>query len=114
MTEQPASNARPAPRSADEIEAQIAATRERLASTIDSLAVKVQPENLAKGAIDKVKGIFVKDDGGVRIERVAAVAVAVVGLVVVRHRLRSWSRSRAVPAGPQIVYVPVPKSQLVG
>ena len=102
---------RPATRSADEIEQNLAATRERLAGALDALQNKVRPENLMKDGLAKVKGIYVKPDGGVRIERVAATAAAVVGVVVLKQGLRSWSRKRAA-ANPEVVYVPVLKSAL--
>ncbi|TWE07838.1 DUF3618 domain-containing protein [Rudaeicoccus suwonensis] len=42
-------------RSAKEIEADLAATRERLASTVDELAFRAQPKELAKRSVEDVK-----------------------------------------------------------
>lgn len=103
---------RPAPRSADQIESDLDAARQRLAGTIETLSEKVKPENLAKEGMAKVKGIFFKPDGGVRVERVAATAAVVVGTIVLRQGLRAWSRKRALGRIPDVVYVPVPRSQL--
>ncbi|RNI21323.1 DUF3618 domain-containing protein [Flexivirga caeni] len=47
--------AKPATRSAKEIEADLAATRERLAGTIDELAFRAQPKELAKRQMEDVK-----------------------------------------------------------
>ena len=103
---------RPAPRSADQIESDLDAARQRLAGTIETLSEKVKPENLAKEGIAKVKGIFFKPDGGVRVERVAATAAVLVGVIVVRQGLSSWSRKRSLSRLPDVVYLPVPRSQL--
>ncbi|GAB3487039.1 DUF3618 domain-containing protein [Flexivirga lutea] len=47
--------AKPATRSAKDIEADLAATRERLAGTIDELAFRAQPKELAKRQVEDVK-----------------------------------------------------------
>ena len=99
----------PKPRSADQIEADIAATRDRIAGTLDTLQDKVKPENLVKSGLGKVKGIYIKEDGGVRIERVAATAALVVGVVLLRKGLNSYSRSRVMKHMPDVMWVPVPK-----
>jgi len=99
---------KPAPRSPDQIESDLAATRDRLASTIDSLHERVKPENIAKQALGKVKGVYIKPGGGIRVERVAATAVAVVGLVLVSRGLNSLRQRRM----PDVVWVPVPRDQM--
>ena len=102
----------PAPRSADQIQADIDATRERLAGTLDTLQSRVKPENLLRSGVAKVKGVYVKPGGGVRVDRVAATAAAVVGVVLVSRGLRSIGRRVAESRQPDVVYVPVPRSQL--
>ncbi len=99
----------PKPRSADQIEADIAATRDRIAGTLDTLQDKVKPENILKSGLAKVKGIYFKEDGGVRVERVAATAAVVVGVVLLRKGLHSYSRSRTMKKMPDVMWVPVPK-----
>lgn len=46
---------KPATRSAKDIEADLAATRERLAGTIDELTFRAQPKELAKRQVEDVK-----------------------------------------------------------
>jgi len=79
-----------APRSMDEIEAELEATRQRLAGRLDDLQEYVKPKNVAQRQVDKLKGVFVDEYGGVKPDRVlvaVGVVVAVVALgVVVRRR----------------------------
>jgi len=79
-------------RSVEQVEAELAAARLRLAHTVDDLADAVSPQVIARRQADKVKGFFVQPDGSVRTDRVAKIAGAVVGLLtlrtVVRHRSR--------------------------
>ena len=86
-----AAGAKPAPpRSMDEIEAEIDATRTRLAGRIDELRDYVDPRNVLRRQMDKVTGVFVDEYGGIKPDRVlvaAGVVLAVVGLgLVVRRR----------------------------
>lgn len=70
------------------LEAQIEATREQLASTIDAIADKVAPGNVAARAKSRAKNVVVKPDGSLKKDRVAIVggiAVALVALVVWRR-----------------------------
>jgi hypothetical protein len=76
--------------SAAELEAEIAAARSNLTSTIEQLKAETTPQALAHRGVNAVKGFFTDEYGGVRPERVAMVAGAVVTLVV----LRRWRRSR--------------------
>jgi hypothetical protein len=80
------------PKTPAELEAEIAVTRDRLAATIAELRVQTAPANLAKRGVNTVKGFFTDEFGGVRPDRVAIVAGAVIGLVVLR-RLRRGRRS---------------------
>lgn len=104
--------AKPKARSAADIEAEIEATRSRLVDTIDTLQEQVKPQNIAKRGINKVKGFYIKEDGGVRVERVAATGAAVVGLVLLRRGLRAMSNRRAVESMPDVMWVPVPKGSI--
>lgn len=102
---------------ADAIEAEMIATRNNLASTVDSLQDKLKPENLVKSGINKgvtaVKDFYTDGNGKVRVERVAATAAAVGGLLLMRRGLRSWSNKRAMDAMPNVLWVPVPKDQIL-
>ena len=75
--------ATPPARTPAEIEADIERTRARLADTVDAIAERVKPANVARRT-------FVDNDGNLRVKRVAVLAVvvaAVAGLV-------RWRRSR--------------------
>jgi hypothetical protein len=80
---------RPA-RTPAEIEADIEATRLRLQGTVDALAERVKPSNVARRGAEAAQSQVIETDGSVRTTRVAALAAgtaAVVGLVF-------WRRSR--------------------
>lgn len=87
MTESRSSAPEP---TAAQLEAEIADARSNLASTIEQLRVETTPKALAHRGVETVKGFFTDEYGGIRPERVAIVAGAVVTLVV----LRRWRRSR--------------------
>jgi len=76
------------------IEAEIEATRARLAGTVDALAVRMHPKVIAqRGADDvvaKVRAATTTPDGHLRIERLAAIGAAAVALLV----LVVWRRRR--------------------
>lgn len=78
-------------RSIDQVEAELAAARRRLAHTVDDLAEAVSPQVVAKRQVDKVKSVFVTPEGSVRTDRVAKVAGAVVGLLTLRTVVRRRS-----------------------
>ena len=103
--------AKPVTRSAEQIEADMEATRQRLAGTIDSIKDKVSPQNLMTDTVDKVKGVFVKPEGGLRVERIAAITVGVVGFVLITRGLRSRRREKALASLPALVWVPMPREQ---
>ncbi len=75
--------ATPPARTPAEIEADIERTRARLADTVDAIAERVKPANVARRT-------FVDDDGHLRVTRVAVLAVVVAGLA----GLIRWRRSR--------------------
>jgi hypothetical protein len=81
---------RAAVRTQEEIEADIAATRARLASTVDELVDRAHPKNVVKHQIDQAKAQVFDADGRLRTQKVVAVggaAVAVVGALLLIRRL---------------------------
>lgn len=72
-------------RSPRQIEADIEATRTRLANTIDELAYRAKPGVIAErqkdAAAAKLQETFMTPNGDIRIDRVAAVVVVVAALV---------------------------------
>jgi hypothetical protein len=64
-------------RSVKEIEADLAATRTRMARSVDELAYRVSPETIKTNAIASLKGkandATFDEDGNVRLDRVATV-----------------------------------------
>jgi Protein of unknown function (DUF3618) len=79
------------PRTPQQIEAELARTRESLAGTMDAIVDRVTPQNVARRLGDRVKAQFVDGAGRIRAERVAAVA-GVVGLFA---GLAIWRRIRS-------------------
>ena len=80
--------------SLDAIEAEIAATRAHLAGTIDELAVRAQPKEIARRQVDSTKAKLFEAthtaEGDLRVERVGAIAAGaavLLGLVLaIQHR----------------------------
>ncbi len=76
------------------IEAQIEATRARLAGTVDELAVRMRPQQIARRAVTDVKARLVAatttPQGQLRVERVAAAGAAAVAAVAMA--LWRWRR----------------------
>jgi Protein of unknown function (DUF3618) len=70
------------PVSPDELEHEIEATRERLADTLDQLLYRVKPGTIISRQVQQTKAHFVDAEGKVRVDKVAAVAAAAVGVVV--------------------------------
>jgi hypothetical protein len=70
-----------AERSPAEIEADIERTRARLAGTVDAIAERVKPANVARRGAESAKAQVVDSDGNLRTQRVAVLAAAVVGTV---------------------------------
>jgi hypothetical protein len=75
--------ATPPARTPAEIEADIERTRARLADTVDAIAERVKPANVARRA-------FVDADGKLQVQRVAVLAAVVAGAA----GLIFWRRSR--------------------
>ncbi len=77
-------------RSPAEIEAEIERTRARLAGTVDAIAERVKPANVARRGVDSARGQVVDERGNLRVQRVAVLAAALAGVV----GLMVWRRSR--------------------
>lgn len=73
-----------------EIEAEIERTRARLAGTVDAIAERVKPANVARRGVESAKAAVVDERGELRPDRVAAAAVAVAAVV----GLLVWRRSQ--------------------
>jgi len=78
------------PRTPAQIEAELERTRTELARTIDEIADRVAPRNVARRAVGKVRAQFVDGEGRVRAGRVGAMAVGVAAFVA----LNIWRRRR--------------------
>jgi Protein of unknown function (DUF3618) len=80
-----------------QIEAEIEATRTRLAGTVDELATRVQPKEIARRSAEdakaKLQAATHTEDGSLRVERVAAVGGAA-ALLAVLAGLRARARRR--------------------
>lgn len=68
-------------RTAEQIEADIAATRARLASTVDELVDRANPRNLALRQVEQAKSQVFDEQGQLRTQKIVAVAGAVAGVV---------------------------------
>ncbi len=74
----------------ERLEAQIEAARDQLASTIDAIADKVAPANVAAKAKSRARGVVVNPDGSLKKDRVVKIAaIAAVVLAV-----GAWRRYR--------------------
>ena len=73
-----------------EIEADIERTRARLAGTVDAIADRVKPANVARRGVESAKAQVVDGDGNLRTERVAVLGIG----VAVAFGLLIWRRSR--------------------
>jgi anti-sigma factor RsiW len=70
-----------AARTTEQIEADIAAARARLASTVDELVDKAHPKNVAKRQVEQAKAQVFDGDGNLRTQKLVAVGGAMVGLI---------------------------------
>lgn len=79
-------------RTAKQIEADLAETRERLAATVDTLVERVQPREIASRSAAQARLVVMTPDGRLRVGRLVVVAVsaaAVFGaLRLLRRRVR--------------------------
>lgn len=78
----------PAARTPDEISAEIADTRDRLAGTIDQLVYRTKPKTIASRQLASVKASFRTDDGSLDTAKVAKIAGGVVGFIAVVIAIR--------------------------
>ena len=79
-----------AARTAEQIEADIAATRARLASTVDDLVDRAHPKNVARRQLEQAKAQVIDESGRLRTEKLVAVggaSVAVIGVLLLIRRL---------------------------
>lgn len=75
----------PDDRTPAQIESDLAATRDRLSTTVDTLADTLNPKNIARRIVNSLVSPFTHDDGRPNIKKIAPVAggaVAAVGLLV--------------------------------
>ena len=75
-------------RTAEQIEADIAATRARLASTVDELVDRAHPKNVAKRQVEQAKAQVFDERGQLRTQKLVAVGGAAVGLIAVLLLIR--------------------------
>jgi hypothetical protein len=68
-------------RSPEEISAEIAQTRTRLAGTVDQLVYRVNPKTIAKREVSSIRARFMDPDGKPRVDAIAKTAGVVVGIV---------------------------------
>lgn len=73
-------------------EAEIEATRERLAQTIDLLLERTSPRNVVRREVAAVRAFFVDPQGGPRTENILKVAAGVAGFVGVVVVIRTVTR----------------------
>jgi superfamily I DNA and RNA helicase len=79
------------------IESDIVATRDHLKNTVDELAHRLTPKEIARRSVadakDELREATTNSDGSLRVERIAAVAGAVLAVVallaMLRHRRSS-------------------------
>jgi Protein of unknown function (DUF3618) len=75
-------------RTPDQITAEIAQTRDRLATTIDQLAYRAAPKTIASRQLASLKAKFVNPDGSANLPMIGKVAGGVLGFVVVVAAIR--------------------------
>jgi anti-sigma factor RsiW len=81
-------------RTAEQIEADIAATRARLASTVDELVDRASPKNVAKRQIDQAKAQVFDERGELRTQKIVAVGGAAVGVIAILLLVRRLAGRR--------------------
>jgi hypothetical protein len=72
-----------ASRTPDQINAEIVETRERLATTIDTLVYRTAPKTILSRQLEGIKARFVNPDGSPDLQMIGKVAGGVLGFVVV-------------------------------
>lgn len=71
-----------------QLQADVAAARADLDRAIGDLRAGTSPQAMGQRAVAAVKGVFTDEHGGIRPDRVAIAAGAVVGLLALRALLR--------------------------
>ncbi len=77
-------------RTSDEIAAEIAETRNRLAGTIDQLVYRVQPKTIAERQLNSTLASFRNSDGSLnkgKVLKVVGLAVGVVATIVAIRKI---------------------------
>ncbi len=77
-----------ATRTPDQITADIATTRNRLAGTIDQLVYRTKPKTIAERQLATTKASFYDAQGQLKTDKVAKVAAIVVGVIAVVVAIR--------------------------
>jgi uncharacterized protein DUF3618 len=77
-----------ASRTPDQITADIAATRERLATTIDTLVYRAAPKTILSRQVHSLKSKFVTADGSPDFQMIGKVAGGVLGFLVLVVAIR--------------------------
>lgn len=80
----------PPPRSPDEIQREMAETRQRLAETIDEIVDRTHPRNVTQRAKARLRSTVLTPEGNLRLEIVGGV----VGALVAVTALTVWARRR--------------------
>jgi Protein of unknown function (DUF3618) len=71
----------PAARTPDQIAADIATTRNRLAGTIDQLVYRAKPKTILQRQVASTKASFYDSQGSLKLDKIAIIAGAAVGVV---------------------------------
>jgi hypothetical protein len=86
------------PRSEDEIEADLSATRDRLARTVDELAFRASPAEIKRRQIEKLRAkgneVAFDDDGEARLDLLAVVLAGVSGVALLLGTARRLLHKR--------------------
>lgn len=86
----------PSPPTVAELEAEIAVTRARLATTVDELVTRAQPKEIARRQGENARLAFIDatrtQDGNLRVERIAGVVGALLAVIVAIGLLRRRRR----------------------
>lgn len=94
-TKVPVTVPKQASKSKAQLEADIAATRVRLAATVDELVDKAHPKNVAKRQVDQAKAQVYDEQGNLRTQKLIAVGGAVAGAIGVLLVIRGLVGRRA-------------------
>lgn len=81
-------------RTPEQIEADITATRARLAATVDELVDRTHPRNVARRQVEHARSQVFDERGQLRTQKLAAVGGAVVALLGVLLTIRRLARRR--------------------